>query len=83
MPLPPTDTNPAWVASYFADEDKNEQHLNDFIAAENEKRRNCASYALQPLITVLLPDYDPRLLTKIKAKADFDKTHPKAKIGVV
>ena len=49
---------------------------------DNEKRRVCPLYASQPYRKILLPEYDPRLLRRIKARADWDETHPKTKIGV-
>eukprot|EP00957_Ditylum_brightwellii_P210794 15365407-Ditylum_brightwellii.AAC.1 len=36
-----------------------------------------------PCHGVLLTEYDPKLLTPIKARADWDEACPKAKIGVV
>eukprot|EP00957_Ditylum_brightwellii_P041709 3158924-Ditylum_brightwellii.AAC.1 len=83
MPPPPPGTNPAWVAAYFGVKDKNEQCLNSLIVVKNEKSRYCPLYTAQPCLPVLLPKYDPTLLTKIEARADWDEAHPKTKIGVV
>eukprot|EP00957_Ditylum_brightwellii_P059084 4481875-Ditylum_brightwellii.AAC.1 len=45
--------------------------------------RICPLYASQPRLCILLPEYDPKLLTPIKARADWNETHPKTNIGVV
>eukprot|EP00957_Ditylum_brightwellii_P151702 11552659-Ditylum_brightwellii.AAC.1 len=66
MPPVPPGTNPDWVAAYLHDEADSEECLNALIAANNEKRRIFPLYASQPHVRILLPEYDPKLLTPIK-----------------
>eukprot|EP00957_Ditylum_brightwellii_P014502 1091854-Ditylum_brightwellii.AAC.1 len=53
------------------------------IVEDNEKRRMCPLYAAQPRLPILLPEYDPCKLLPIKVRADWDETHPKARIAHV
>ena len=80
LPVPPG-TKPDWVALYLHDEATNKERLQKLIAEDNEKRRMCPLYAAQPRLPILLPEYDPRKLSPIKVRADWDETHPKARIG--
>eukprot|EP00957_Ditylum_brightwellii_P001597 124811-Ditylum_brightwellii.AAC.1 len=59
-------TNPDWVAAYHANEDQNKKCLSALIVADNKKRAICPLYASQPRLRILLPEYDPKLLTPIK-----------------
>eukprot|EP00957_Ditylum_brightwellii_P032084 2433372-Ditylum_brightwellii.AAC.1 len=43
----------------------------------------CPLYAAQPRLPNLLPEYDLCKLLLIKVRADWDGTHPKARIGCV
>eukprot|EP00957_Ditylum_brightwellii_P109148 8326186-Ditylum_brightwellii.AAC.1 len=50
---------------------------------DNEKRKICPLYAAQPHLPILLPEYNPCKLMPIEVRADWNKTHPKARIGCV
>jgi len=76
MPAVPPGTNPDWVAAYHANEEQNKKRISALIAADNEKRAICPLYASQPRRRILLPEYDPNLLTHIIVRADWDETHP-------
>eukprot|EP00957_Ditylum_brightwellii_P084485 6424493-Ditylum_brightwellii.AAC.1 len=76
-------TKPDWVALYLYDEETKKGCLQKLIVENNEKRRMCPFYAAQPCLPILLPEYDPHKLSPIKVRADWDKTHPKVRIGCV
>ena len=82
MPPVPQGTNPDWVSTFLQDEENDRKCLQTLIWEDKQKRRICPLYASQPRLKILLPEYDPRLLRCIKARADWDETHPKTKIGV-
>eukprot|EP00957_Ditylum_brightwellii_P196242 14952419-Ditylum_brightwellii.AAC.1 len=83
MPPVPSGTNPDWVALYLYDEEINKEFLQKLTIKDKEKRRMCPLYAAQPCLSILLPEYDPLKLMPIKVRADWDETHPKARIGGV
>eukprot|EP00957_Ditylum_brightwellii_P098172 7479564-Ditylum_brightwellii.AAC.1 len=53
------------------------------ITEDKEKRRMCPLYSAQPCLPILLPEYNHCKLMPIKVRADWDKTHPKGRIGCV
>eukprot|EP00957_Ditylum_brightwellii_P146622 11161992-Ditylum_brightwellii.AAC.1 len=65
MPPPPPGTKEQWIQDY--NKEKMEEHLrlNALIAAENEQRLRDISPNNQPLLPVLLPEFNPQLLTPI------------------
>eukprot|EP00957_Ditylum_brightwellii_P046173 3503452-Ditylum_brightwellii.AAC.2 len=69
LPVPPG-TYPDWVATYMHAEEENEKHPNALIAANNEKGTIYPLYASQLHLRILLPEYNPKLLTPIKVRAD-------------
>jgi hypothetical protein len=85
MPPPPHGRKEQWIQDYNNDKMEEQSQLNTFIAAENERRLNDPSPNNQPHLTVLLPEFDPKLLTPISRyqRADWDETHPKTRLGVI
>eukprot|EP00957_Ditylum_brightwellii_P194279 14796155-Ditylum_brightwellii.AAC.1 len=70
MPPVPQGTNPKWVSAFLQDEENDWKRLQALVLEDNKKRRDCPLYASQPYRKILLPEYDPRLLRRIKARVD-------------
>eukprot|EP00957_Ditylum_brightwellii_P190165 14475479-Ditylum_brightwellii.AAC.1 len=65
MPLPPPGTNQQWIDIYTKEEEEDSQQLLSLTAEYNKLFPNDSSGKDNPHLYVLLPEYDPLLLTSI------------------
>eukprot|EP00957_Ditylum_brightwellii_P176696 13457824-Ditylum_brightwellii.AAC.1 len=98
MPSPPPDTGNKIIQAYHYDKAEDKKRMNLLIGEENTYQLHLAYNApLGPNLPLLLPKYDPSkpfpivlpeynpsMLTPISKSqcADWDKTHPTAKIKI-
>eukprot|EP00957_Ditylum_brightwellii_P018074 1362024-Ditylum_brightwellii.AAC.1 len=98
MPPPPHNRDKKWIESYTHDSNQDQMQLNLLFEEEKnhqmQQSSNVAVSSTPPLLLpsynatkpfpVVLPDFDPSLLTPIGPyqRADWNETHPKAKVGV-
>ena len=76
MPPPPEGTKEQWIQSYHKEEERDRQRLELLV------QQKVPSGSKQK---VLLPEYDPDILSMISLyqHADWDETHPKVTVGAI
>ena len=98
MPPPPPEVDKRWIDLYHREEEEDRKRMNLLVEEENTRQMQQSfnsplgpslpillpSYDATKPFPIVLPEYDPDNLTPIGPyqHADWDKTHPKAKIGV-